>query len=73
MWNKKFGNELKKISEGFFMKKYEKISKKGKMLNKTKSKNTLNNFIGNNPLIKLHHKLEKQIYNSTKRSKSKKF
>ena len=63
MWNKKFGNELKKISEGFFMKKYEKISKKGKMLNKTKSKNTLNNFIGNNPLIKLHHKLEKQIYN----------
>ena len=62
--NKKIGKELKKISEGFFLGKYEKLmNKKGKMGNKNISINTLGNNITNKSLINLHQKLENKFYN----------
>ena len=62
--NKKIGKELKKISEGFVLVKYEKLmNKKGKMGNKNISINTLGNNITNKSLINLHHKLGNKLYN----------
>ena len=56
--NKQIAKELKKISEGFFIKKYKKIVKKKDKIDKSnKSINTLgNNNIKKNSLINLHYK-----------------
>ena len=63
--NKQIAKELKKISEGFFLKKYQKLMKKKEKINKSnKSINTFaNNNITNNSLINLHYKFQNHYKN----------
>ena len=62
-FNRKIDNEIKKLSDGFFLKKYEKLLLKNhKTANKNKSINALNTCIANNSLINLNHKLGNNLY-----------
>ena len=62
-FNRKIDNEIKKLSDGFFLKKYEKLLLKNhKASNKNKSINSLNTCIANNSLINLHHKVGSHLY-----------
>ena len=62
-FNRKIDNEIKKLSNGFFLKKYEKLLLKNhKASNKNKSINALNTCIANNSIINLHHKLGSNLY-----------
>ena len=62
-FNRKIDNEIKKLSNGIFLKKYEKLLLKNhKASNKNKSINALNTCIANNSIINLHHKLGSNLY-----------
>ena len=61
---RKIQGELKKISEEeYFLRKFKKImDNKGKLINKKKTLNTLNNHITNNSLLKLNNKIGSHLY-----------